>query len=85
MTQLIATTTTSTSMERAESYLVDEDKEMSPSCIRPTTSSASDKSAHDSSPTYEPLTASMSVDYLPPIRVRSEELQRSVSSPQVCR
>lgn len=40
------------------------------------------KSAHDLSPTF--VVVSEPTDQPPPMRVRSEELQRSVSSPQVC-
>lgn len=46
------------------------------------------KQSRDLSPTYvvvsEPLSTSSSIDHIPSVRVRSEELQRSVSSPQVC-
>lgn len=80
------TSMTSTS-DRAETSTSAEEKESSinPNSSRP---SGSEKSTHELSPTYvvvtEPLASSMSVDHVPSLRVRSEELQRSVSSPQVC-
>lgn len=81
--------------EQAEAFPIAQDKETSsnPNNNRPplhATASVSEKSTHESSPTYvvvtEPLSlsSSLSVDHVPSLRVRSEELQRSISSPQVC-
>lgn len=45
------------------------------------------KTAHELSTTYVVVSdphSSQPVDHMPSLRVRSEELQRSVSSPQVC-
>lgn len=64
--------------DQSEAFTIAQEKE--------TTSNP--KSTHESSPTYvvvtEPLSSSLSVDHVPSLRVRSEELQRSISSPQVC-
>lgn len=79
--------------DQSEAFTIAQEKETTsnPNNNRPAlhaSASVSEKPTHGSSPTYvvvtEPLSSSLSVDHVPSLRVRSEELQRSISSPQVC-
>lgn len=77
--------------ERTDPFSIAEEKESlaasgpSHSSVRPSVSTSlsapEPKLAHDLSPTF---IVSEPTDQAPPMRIRSEELQRSVSSPQVC-
>lgn len=78
--------------DRGEPFTIAEDKEplstssASHTTVRPLISTSvsmtEPKSARDLSPTF--VVVSEPTDQAPPMRVRTEELQRSVSSPQVC-
>lgn len=73
--------------DRVDPFTIAEEKEVLSGSsvshsVRPSVSTES-KSAHNLSPTFV-VVAEPTEQAPPPLRVRSEELQRSVSSPQVC-